>query len=247
MCVYGIKVTAENATNPAYYPPQVNISNTQVEYYNTAFDINHVSAVFIDKCTMLHNPGAVGISADGVLLKNVNHASITNNYVEARPGTTTNGVHATGASTSVVCIGNSFSLPAGKAGVLYEGTVQNSTQHNNVCTGGGTVYVNVSTNKASNSPEEYLINGERSVLIGNKTIMKTGSTVVTLGAGGTFTVNYQVAFPNSFSTVVACNGDVVASSGAVSLGTANGDGFKGILAGGSTGAPARINYVAYGD
>ena len=245
-CNVGVYAEGQSSGVSAYYPPEVVIQNSQIEYLQRGIYINHHGKVTITGSLLYADPTA-DVALQHILLVDVEGAIVQNNFMESRPvHTSCEGVEVHGASFNIQVKDNTIQVPSASYGIVFSGSTYNARHSGNMVLI-GKHYANVSTNKVSNTPEEYTLSGERSVVIGSKTIMKTGSKVVTLGAGGTFTLNYQVAFPNSFSTVVACNGDVVASGGAVSLGTANVTGFQGVLAGGSSGAPARINYVAYGD
>ena len=95
-CVFGIKVTAENADNPAYFPPQLNINNTQVEFFETGLDAENLAAVTMTNSTLLQHPDSTTTGV-GILLNNVKKANVTGTYVEARPGRTLDGIRPLGS------------------------------------------------------------------------------------------------------------------------------------------------------
>lgn len=246
MCVYGAKFTAQNATNSAYYPPQYNISKTQIEFFDNGMEFNHVGAVTVDTSTFLHRPDSITVGK-AIVLADVNRATITSIYAEHRPGTNMDGVYTLGNTNGVTVSNSTMEISSGNTAVAFAGSTRNSSVFNNkLASNTGLLYANISTLSSTNSSSIYSSTDESSVNLDAGFTLKTGSRVVTMGAGGSFTVNWIEGFHNQCLSVTATSGDAAAVSGAISIGTYNVTGFTGFIAGGTSGTQARINYTTLG-
>ncbi|CBY88579.1 hypothetical protein [Pantoea phage LIMEzero] len=247
MCAFGIKVDASASGNAGYYPPQCNITNSQIEYYASGLDINHVSVFQAEGLTLLQRPDSTE-TATAIVMTDCRRSHVANVYIEARPGTTGNGVWCNGACDFVQINNLQALINAGYTAIIAGGASTNITYSNcSVVGGGGNLYANISTAPATNDTASYNTTSECSTEIGNGIIVKAGSKTVTLGSGGSFSINWNSAFPNACLTVVPVNGDVSAlASSTIGVGTKNVTGFTGTVPGGSSGNSVRINYIAYG-
>jgi len=245
MCTYGIKITAQNATNPAYSPPQANISKTQVEFFDVGFDMNHISAITIDSCTLLHRPDSASLGT-AINLTDVSRGTITNNYIEQRPAADLNGINVVGASYGITCTNNTFDIRTGSTCIIFTGTSYNCSQYLNKCVNTGALYANLSTQAATNTQNSYNSAGQLSTSLTDGTVMKAGSAVITTSAGGAFGVTFSAPFPNNNLTVVACNGDSASTTNPVVITTKTVNGFTGVFVGSGSGATVRVNFYAMG-
>lgn len=246
MCTFGIKVTAENATNPAYSPPQVNISKTQVEFFDIGFEMTHVSAVTIESATLLHRPDSTNLGT-AIQFNNVSRGTITNNYIEQRPLTTLNGINIIGNSYGISCTNNTFDIRSGNTCIIFTGASYNCSQYLNKCVNTGALYANLSTQAATNTQNSYNSAGQLSSSLTDGTIMKAGSSVITTSAGGAFGVTFTAPFPNNNLTVVACNGDSATTTNPVVITSKSSSGFTGVFVGSGSGVTVRVNFYAMGN
>tara|TARA_B100000929_G_C15511743_1_gene421170 strand:+ start:48637 stop:50271 length:1635 start_codon:yes stop_codon:yes gene_type:complete len=244
-CVNGLKVTAQASDNLAYYAPQCNINNTQIEFFETGIDLNHIAAATITNSTLLHHPDSVTTGA-GVFLTDVLKAVVENSYIEARPGTTLNGIRVGGSSESVIVTSNNMRIPTGYTGIIFEGASERCSQFLNKVEGGGELYANTSSQSSTNSAVPYQEATEISTTLDNGVVLKQGSRTVTVQANGEFSINWLSGFPNSLLGVTACSGDFAAYSGPIAIGVQNVTGFGGRAEGVSAGIDIRVNYTALG-
>ena len=241
----GVRYEGYDSGNNGYFPPQLFINNSQIEYLQRAVSVHKAGKVSI-RGNLFYADPLNDVALTHVLLEDVESAIITDNYMETRPvHTQCDGVYVAGASQNIQVYNNHIKIPTGKYAVVFGGSSSNCSQSNNLVLG-GKEYANTSTNKATNTAENYVINGERSTVLPDGSIMKSGSRVVTLGANGSFTVDWVSPFPNGINTCLPHNGDSDASTGAVTPTVFNVTGMTGVVAGGTSGSSARINYMAVG-
>lgn len=242
----GINYEGQNSGNNGYFPPQLFINNSQIEYLQRGAYVQHAGKVYI-RGNLFYADPLKDVALTHILLTDVESAIISENTMESRPiHTQCDGVVANGASTNIQVKDNQIKVPTGHFGVVFSGSSSNCRQTGNIVLL-GSEYSNSSSNAASNTSQAYKINSEKSSPLGGGAIMKSGSRTVTLGAGGGFTLNWVAPFPNSVNTCVVSSGDSVASSAAVSINTLNSAGIVGVFAGGTSGTTVRINYIAVGE
>lgn len=241
----GVMYEAQDSGNAGYYPPQLFINNTQIEYLQRAVSVRKAGK-FSSRGNLFYADPLNDEALTHILLTDVESAIITDTYMETRPvHTKCDGVVLAGACVNVQVRNNHIKIPANRYAVVFGGTSSNCKQTGNLVLGGNE-YANTSTNKASNTAENYVINGERSTVLPDGSVMKAGSRVVTLGTGGSFTLNWVSPFPNGINTCLPHNGDSAVSTGAVTPTVFNATGMTGVVSGGTSGSSARINYMAVG-
>lgn len=244
-CNIGVNYEGENSGNAAYYPPQLFINNTQIEYLQRGVYVQHAGKVDLRGCLLYADPQN-DVALTHVLLTGVESAIISENTMESRPvHTQCDGVSVNGASVNIQVKDNQIKVPAAKFAVVFGGASSNCRQSGNIVLSGNE-YSNTSTNAATNTTETYNINGERSVTLQGGVVMKSGSRTVTLTSGGGFTFNWVVAFPNSVTTCTITNGDSAASAASPSVTTLNASGIVGVFSGASSGTTVRVNYIVIG-
>lgn len=241
----GVFAEAGNSGNAGYFPPQIFINNTQIEYVQRGVAVSHHGKVSIRGCLFYADPSA-DVALTHVLLNNVESAIITDSYMESRPvHTQVDGVVLAGECRHVQVKNNQIQIPTGKFAVVFGGSSYQCFHSGNHVIGGN-LYANTSTNSTQNTASSYVGTEESSVSLDAGFVLKGGSKVVTLGAGGSFTVNWIERFQNQCLSVTATSGDAAAVSGAISIGTYNVTGFTGFITGGTSGTQARINYTTLG-
>lgn len=241
----GVLYEGQNSGNSAYFAPQLFINNSQIEYLQRAISVNHAGKVSIRGNLLYADPGN-DVALTHILLTDVESAIITDNYMETRPvHTHCDGVVVTGSSVNVQVRDNHIKIPSANYAVVFSGACSNCKQASNLVLGGN-AYANTSSAAATNTPENYMTNGERSIAMPDGTVMKTGSRVVTLGTGGTFTLNWVKAFPNGIVSAIPHSGDSAVSTAPVTPSVFNATGMTGVVTGAASGSNVRINYMAVG-
>lgn len=241
----GVFAEAQNSGNNGYFPPQLFINNSQIEYVQRGIGVNHYGKVSIRGNLLYADPSA-DVALNHVLLTSVESAIVTDNYMESRPvHTQVDGVVLAGECRHAQVKNNQIQIPAGKFAVVFGGSSYQCFHSGNHVIGGN-LYANTSTNSTQNTASSYVGTEESSVSLDGGFVLKAGSKVVTLGAGGSFTVNWIERFQNQCLSVTATSGDAAAVSGAISIGTYNVTGFTGFITGGTSGTQARINYTTLG-
>ncbi|QXG07544.1 hypothetical protein [Erwinia phage Pecta] len=244
-CNIGVYAQGELSGVGAYYPPQVFINNSQIEYIQRAVAINHHSRVDIRGCLFYADPTA-DVALTHLLLSNVNNAIVTDNHMESRPvHTALDGVVVNGTSSYVQVKNNQIKTPTSHYAIVFSDSSSNCTHSGNTATGGA-LYINNSSNAGTNSQVEYNASGQVSTNLQGGVIMKAGSSVLTLGAGGTFTIAFTQAFPSTNISTVVSNGDINSSMANVVISGRNNSGFSGTFIGASSGTAVRVNFYAIG-
>lgn len=245
-CNIGIYAQAQESGVSAYFPPQVFIHNSQIEYMQRGIYINHHGKVDISDNLIYADPTSDD-AINHILLSDVESFDVHDNFLEGRSTDTgENGIEVTGDSINGRVHDNHIQIPSGKFGVVFAGSSSNCTQYRNTILGGGSEYANTSTNAKTNTSSTYETGGEVSTDIGHGYIQKMGSKTVTLGTGGAFSVNFNVAFPNGIISVIAVNGDSGASQTSVIVTSRSNAGFTGFFINGTSGISARVDYTVVG-
>lgn len=244
-CNVGVSADGSLSGAGDYYPPQVFINNSQIEYIQRAVGINHHSKVDIRGCLFYADPTA-DVAVTHVLLTNVNSAIITDNYMESRPiHTGVDGVVINGNSSYVQVKNNQIQIPTGHYAIVFSDS-SNNCKHSGNTVLGGSLCANISSSAATNTQDAYNANGQLSTNLPDGTIMKAGSSIVTTTTGGAFSLNFTSPLPTANLTVVACNGDNGAGAYEVRLTAKSLTGFTGVCVGAASGLSLRVNWTALG-
>lgn len=245
-CNIGVNATAESSGNNGYYPPQICIQNSQIEYLQRGIQINHHGKVTITGSLLYADPEK-DVAIQHILLIDVESAIIQNNFMESRPvHTKCEGVQVTGASSNIQVKDNQIQIPSGHFGVIFAGTTRNSLQSGNIIIG-GSEYVNSSSNAATNTAESYEGTDQSSYQTG-KYIEKSGSVIASVDSTGVGTINYTKPFPNKIISLILTNGDSGNPGGAsngVEIQTSNQTGFVFKYEAAAAGT-RRVNFIAKG-
>ena len=245
-CNIGIYAQANDSGVSAYYPPQVFIHNSQIEYMQRGIYINHHGKVDISDNLIYSDPTADD-AINHVLLTDVESFDIHDNFMEGRAEDTgENGIEVTGASVNGRVHHNHIQIPSGKFGIVFSGTASNCRQNDNIILGGGAEYANTSSNAGTNTSSTYESNGEVSTSLGHGYVQKMGSKTVTLSTGGAFSLAFEVPFPNSIICVVGVNGDSSASQTSMIITSKTQSLITGYFINGTSGLSVRVDYIATG-
>lgn len=241
----GVFIDASGSGVSAYFPPQVFILNSQFEFLQRGVNCDHCGKVIIGDCLFYTDPTADD-ALTAILLTDVQEFFVRNNFIDTRNSDTGHtGIVVTGASINGIIHDNLFLMVGSEYAISVTGTSSNIRQHNNYIRGNNNLYSNTSSNKATNTSEPYSFANESSHQSGEY-IEKFGSRALTLGADGSFTVNFIVAFPTSALTIVACNGNGAAGTQSVVIDILNATGFTGRFVGGTPGTARQLNYIVKG-
>lgn len=244
-CNVGVAYEGQNSGSSGYYPPQLFINNSQFEFLQRGVSVQHASKVEI-RGNLFYSDPTTNDAITHILLTDCNVAIVSENMMETRSvDVQADGVVCSGSSSYVDVKDNYIDVTTGHYGVVFAGSSSNCRQSGNRVKNGNE-YANTSSNSSTNTAESYINGGERSISMPGGLVMKSGSRTVTLGAGGTFSLNWISGFPNTITTCTLTSGDSAASATSPAITTLSGTGVTGVFSGVASGVSVRVNYIALG-